>query len=269
MSKLNILNNTLSFEQKKELLEEKSLLAEQTQPNQKLKTLPKMVGITPDTAKGLKTKAFKYILGHDKDRKILKAILKHPLRYTFRYLTSIFKKKNYHRKEDLFFYGVKSKEAFINQCKRKNAHLVVGFSYCQKPHECPSGRFTDKCIRDFTNPICAQCDIGKLCALAPKNSSLVMIPTVHDIGNLFFDLVHKEPDKEHLFVITACEMTLTMFADFGNMLALKGIGIRLDGRICNTMRAFDLSERGVKPGLTVLRSKTYDQMLELFKDLEN
>ena len=40
------------------------------------------------------------------------------------------------------------------------------------------------------------------------------------------------------------------------MVKIKGVGVRLDGRICNTMQAFALSERGIKPGLTVVLPET-------------
>jgi len=56
-------------------------------------------------------------------------------------------------------------------------------------------------------------------------------------------------------------MTLQMFGDWGNMVGLSGVGVRLDGRICNTMEAFALSERGVKPGLTVVLPETQKRML--------
>ena len=68
-----------------------------------------------------------------------------------------------------------------------------------------------------------------------------------------------------LFLITACEMTLNMFSDFGNMVGVRGIGVRLDGRICNTMGAFALSEKGIKPGLTVVLPATQQKMLDLIK----
>ena len=67
-------------------------------------------------------------------------------------------------------------------------------------------------------------------------------------------------------MITACEMTLEMFGDWGNMVNLRGVGIRLDGRICNTMRAFELSERGIKPGLTVVLDETQKAMLRLIRE---
>ena len=60
-------------------------------------------------------------------------------------------------------------------------------------------------------------------------------------------------------------MTLTMFSAFGHMLDIKGIGIKLEGRICNTMKAFELSEKGIKPGLTLIDPKTQRKVLQLIK----
>lgn len=62
-------------------------------------------------------------------------------------------------------------------------------------------------------------------------------------------------------------MTLEMFGDWGNMAGISGIGVRLDGRICNTMQAFVLSENGIKPGLTVVTEPTQERMLKLVKTL--
>jgi hypothetical protein len=50
------------------------------------------------------------------------------------------------------------------------------------------------------------------------------------------------------------------------MLHLTGIGVRLDGFVCNTMRAFELSEEGIKPGRTVVLEPTQRRMLDLFAD---
>ena len=78
-------------------------------------------------------------------------------------------------------------------------------------------------------------------------------------------LKEQNPDRKILFLITACELTLEMFGDWGNMVQIQGIGVRLDGRICNTMRAFELSERGIKPGLTVVVEETHQRMLQLIR----
>jgi hypothetical protein len=234
-------------------------------PLKRLKTLPQMPGIAEDN---LKWKSFKYMLFHREGKHILKHMLAHPLRYTLAYFKSLFKKKSYIRKEDFFYYNLKSNEDFLT--KAKDALVIVGFSYCQKPFECPSGRFTPECIRDPENTVCRQCDIGKaIHALPQENMIPLLIPTVHYIGRKIFEIVHANPKRRVMFLITACEMTLEMFGDWGNMVGIEGIGIRLDGRICNTMKAFELSEEGIKPGLTVLTNPTFDKLLGIIRSMRS
>ncbi len=240
--------------------------AEAKQPVKKLKKLPMIPGVTPDTAKNLKWKSLKYMLAHDTKRAILRHFLKHPFHYAIRFISSYIKKESYKRDGDFFLYGIPSVEAF--EKKLHNSLIVVGFSYCQKPLECPSGRFTDGCIRDPDHSVCRQCPIGKvLHSLPEKRVKPLIIPTVHYIGERIFEIVHANPKQEVVFLITACEMTLKMFGDYGNMAGVKGIGVRLDGRICNTMRAFELSERGIKPGLTLFTPETEERVLNLTRTL--
>ncbi len=234
-------------------------------PLKGLKRLPNIEGITPDAAKNLKWKAAKYMMGHDEEGKIRRHLLRHPLRYLFGYLRSVFKKKPYRGKDgDFFLYGVESIEEFRRELK--DSLLVIGFSYCHKPHECPSKRFTSDCIHDQNNPVCQQCFIGKALHAAPTEAIPVIIPTIHYIGDKMFEVAHKYPKRKLRYIITACELTLEMFGDFGNMVGAKGLGVRLDGRICNTMKAFELSEEGIKPGLTVVLPQTQAKILDLLRN---
>lgn len=231
------------------------------QPLKSLKQMPNMIGITPETAKGLKWKSLKWMVAQDHDRKILKNFLKHPFRYGWRWLKSILKAKSFKREGDFFLYGVDSLDQFSSLLKDPEALFVIGFSYCHKPFECPSGRFTDQCIHDRANPVCRQCFIGKtINALPDKNNIPLIIPTIHYVGGRIFELVHQHPGKRILFIITACELALDMFGDWGNMVDIMGLGVRLDGRICNTMKAFELSEQGIKPGLTVVLPPTQQRI---------
>lgn len=200
------------------------------------------------------------------DGSVFKGFLKHPLRYSWALLRSVMSKKSFIRDDDFFLYGIKSVAEFKKLLKDEASLLVMGFSYCHKPFECPSGRFTDQCIHAAENPVCRQCFIGKCMNALPENNAIpLFIPTIHYIGAKIFEIVHNNPDKHVIFVITACEMTLEMFGDWGNMVGIQGIGVRLDGRICNTMKAFELSEQGVKPGLTVVLDKTQRRMLDLIR----
>jgi hypothetical protein len=241
-----------------------------TQPIKGLHVLPQMPGITQETAKRLKWKSIKYLLTHDPKRIFPRYFFKHPVKYTLRWIRSALKKKSYHRTGDLFLYNLRSREEFLVLSQEDNALLVVGFSYCHKPFECPSGRFSSRCLHDPGHPVCRQCFIGKTVNALPLHRGTIhplFIPTIHYIGEKMFEITQSNPDKKILFLITACEMTLEMFGDWGNMVGARGIGVRLAGRICNTMKAFELSEAGVKPGLTVVLPETQQQVLALIKSL--
>ncbi len=267
MNKLKIWSEERSWDEAEALWDAGAKTAAESYPLKRLKSLPSMPGMTPETAKHLKWKSFRYILFHREGIRILRSFLRHPFRYGMRYFKSLLKRKSYQRQDDFFLYGISSMEAFLEQASASNALLVVGFSYCQKPHECPSGRFTPDCIRDPSNSVCRQCDIGKVLHALPEDSIPLLIPTVHYIGEKMFELAHSHPKKKVFFLITACEMTLEMFGDWGNMVGAKGIGVRLDGRICNTMKAFELSEQGIKPGLTVVTQPTQNTILQLIHKL--
>lgn len=266
MNKLKLWNAASSWEEAEENWDKGASDAAQKHPIKGLAKLPSMPGITPEAAKNLKWKSLKWMVKHDKGLKILKGFMRHPIRYGIGLVRSMLKGKPYKRDGDFFLYGIDSVEEFQSLLDDKESLFIVGFSYCHKPFECPSGRFTDGCIHDADNPVCRQCFIGKAVhALPEKNSIPLFIPTIHYIGAKIFEIVHQNPGKKILFIITACEMTLEMFGDWGNMVDIRGIGVRLDGRICNTMKAFELSETGIKPGLTVVLEETQKRLLNLIR----
>lgn len=266
MNKLKLWDQHQNFEAAEKEWDKRACLAKKEAPIKELTVLPDMVGMTKETAKHLKWKSLKWIIKEDRDLKILKNILKHPIRYAFKYIKSAFNQKPYKRVQDSFLYGVDSIDEFKELLKDSSTIFVLGFSYCHKPFECPSGRFTDLCAHDLTNPVCQQCFIGKAVHALPKEGSIpLFIPTIHYIGGKIFDIIDQYPNKQILFLITACEMTLEMFGDLGNMVEIKGVGVRLGGRICNTMKAFELSEKGVKPGLTVVLDGSQKEMMELIR----
>lgn len=265
MSKLKLWNQGATWEEGEQAWNEGAADAAARQPIKGLKALPDMPGITPETAKNLKWKSLWWMITKDHDRKVLKGFLRHPLQYGWALIKSAWKSKPYKREGDFFYYGTDSVKRFQRSLCDPNSLFVVGFSYCHKPFECPSGRFTDQCLRDPENPVCRQCFIGKAVNALDSKTIPVFIPTIHYIGAKIFEIVHKNPGKKVLFMITACEMTLEMFGDWGNMVAIEGIGVRLDGRICNTMKAFELSEQGIKPGLTVVLGETQRKMLEIIR----
>jgi hypothetical protein len=229
-----------------------------------------MDDITKDTARLLKLKSLWYLAVHDKKRVFLRYFFKKPIRHIARLVFSYAKNKCYTRSEDFFFYGVKNENDLSEKLKQTNHLLVLGFSYCHKPFECPSKRFSPDCIHDPNNPVCAQCFIGKTMNHLPqKNIIPLFIPTIHYIGEKVFEIKEAHPQKKIYFFITACAMSLEMFGDYAFMAGIKGIGVRLGGRICNTMRAFALSEEGIKPGLTVVTEETEKRILSFIELLHS
>lgn len=259
-SKLNIYENP--FEKSLKQWEANENRLKKDAPLKTHKNLPQIVGITKDTARWLGLKSLAYLLLHDENRVFLRYFFKRPLYYGTHLIKSYLQKKSYHRDEDFFFYDIHSEKELAELFHKTPSLLVVGFSYCHKPFECPKGRFSDLCKYDPHHPVCGQCFIGKMVHHLPTDRVMpLFIPTIHYIGEKMFELTHKHKDKQILFLITACEMTLEMFGDWGQMIRAKGIGVRLDGRICNTMKAFTLSEKGIKPGLTTVTDPTQKRMI--------
>ncbi len=265
-NKLKIWNEGTSWDESEKCWDAGAESAAEAIKLKSLERLPSIPGITKETAKNLKWKSLKWMVLKDLDGKVMRGVLKHPIKYGLSYLKSFFKPKSYVREGDFFLYGISSFHEFEDLLASPDTLFVAGFSYCHKPFECPSGRFTPECIHDPENPICRQCFIGKAINALPESEAVALvIPTVHYIGGKIFEIIERHPGKQILFLITACEMTLTMFGDWGNMVGIKGIGVRLDGRICNTMKAFQLSEEGIKPGLTVVMEDTQKRLLDLIR----
>ena len=243
--------------------DKRAQVLESTYPLKGIKHWRTLPGIRPSTQKHLRFKALKYLVQHDQNG-VLGYFWRKPIRHLYGMIRSYLQKKPYVRDGDFFLYGFKDVEAFQANLKREDSLFLIGFSYCHKPFECPSGRFTDECIHDLENPVCGQCFIGKCVhALPEKKTVPVIIPTVHYIAEKIIEAMDANPDKHVLFLITACELTLEMFGDWGNMIDVRGIGVRLDGQICNTMQAFEASEKGIKPGLAVVLNGTQKRLLNL------
>ncbi len=235
-------------------------------PLRTFKINPQLPGIRRHTRKHLSWKTLTYIQRHDYSGKLGRYFWRRPLKHGWGLLRTLIKKQVYRRDGDLFFYQFQDLEDFKSCLVGQDVVLVIGFSYCHKPFECPAGRFTDACVSDPESPVCGQCFIGKCVQALPRaRVEPLFITTVHYIGEKMIEVYDRWPGKEILFLITACELTLEMFGKLGRAVGFRGIGVRLDGQICNTMRAFEASERGVKPGMAVVNDDTQRAMMDLIR----
>lgn len=259
------MQNKPSWSERLRFWEERSQEKEKEHPLKVLKSLPNMPGVCSQDAKFLKTKGFFYLLRHDQKKLFKRYFLRSPFKFGKRLIEYAIRRPPLKTDGDFYLYGYSSVDEFEKEIPTLEVPLVLGFSYCHKPHECPSGRFSQKCERNPEHPVCGQCLIGKFLTLSEDNIIPIVIPTVHHIGDKMLKIVNRHRGKKVRFLITACEMSLKMFIPFAHMLGIKGIGVRLDGRICNTMKAFKLAEEGIKPGLTVVLPETEQRILNLLK----
>ncbi len=233
--------------------------------------LPKVPFITKKTKFLLKWKTLIYLVSLKEGRGLFYCyVLKSPKLF-FRFLFSIISSKKVSiKKNNYFFYGYSHFDEIKSSYREKNTILILGFSYCQKPLNCPAGRFNDQCHRDLSHFSCKDCIIGEV-----KNKpeffrlKIIIIPTFLYLAEFLCKEQNKMPKKNFIFLITACELSFKMFERYASLLKLKGIGIRLQGRICNTFDAFKLAERGIKPGLTFITSSIKNDIRRLLNILES
>ncbi len=225
-----------------------------------------MSDIVKSTAKNLKWKTLRYMLAHDTGWRLRRHFFSHPLKYGWAFIKSLVKSKSFVRDGNFFLYNIDSVEEFELLLSDKKSLLVVGFSYCQKPLDCPCGRFTTECMYDSDNQACHQCFIGEAINALPDDGVVpLVITTANYIGDNIFRIVHENPDKNVIFLITSCELALTMFGDWGNMVNVKGIGVRLRDSTCKTFKAFEASEKGIKPSLTTIDDNAKEDILRLIQ----
>jgi len=235
-------------------------------PLKTFKKNPELPGIRRGTRKNLSWKTLAYLHYHDYSGKLGDYFWQRPIKHGLGLLTALLKRHSYRRDGDFFLYGLRNLAEFATLLDAVDSVLVVGFSYCHKPFECPAGRFTDACFHDADDAVCGQCFIGKCVHSLPETQVVpLFITTVHYIGEKMIEARENWPGRNVIFVITACELTLEMFGKIGVAVDLKGIGVRLDGQICNTMKAFEASEVGIKPGMAIVTDKTQRRMLALFE----
>lgn len=188
--------------------------------------------------------------------------------HAYNLLRSFFNKTPFKKIDNYYLFNLSSLEDFKKEIISDNSLLVIGFSYCQKPIQCPKGRFSNKCDFDSQNSTCRQCFIGK-CKNLLKNEIFLLIPTAKHLGIQIIDIINKNKNKNFFFVITSCFFSIEMFSNLAHMLKIKVIALELFGKVCLTYNSFLLAEQGKKTDLTYLNSKNEKILLNLLNIRKN
>ncbi len=219
----------------------------------------------------LKFKSLFYLL---KQGSLFKAFSKRPLFYLKRYF---FQKKP---ACPPLFHGIQNPEELQELIQDKNNLLLLGFSYCQKPLYCPSGRFNDSC--SFDPALCKNCFIGGCFQKKLVNSEKIIITTAASLAEKLLFL--SNPDlRSHssstttstvpsstisskiIFLICACPLSLRLFQDFPALLDLKGRSFPLSGAVCASFSAFLSAEKGFKKEISQLSPSSEKEILKFLE----
>lgn len=133
-NKLKLWDAYLQWEDAESAWDKRANLAAKAHPLKQLPSLPQMPAMTEETAKYLKWKSLRYIIQHDRRRILPKYFFKHPFKYALAFLKSAIRKKSFKRDDDFFLYGCKNIGEFEQLLAKPDSLLILGFSYCHKPH---------------------------------------------------------------------------------------------------------------------------------------
>lgn len=210
-------------------------------------------------------KTLKYLISYDKKflKKFFREILlKNPLFYLKNFLKAFFYPVK--TQDNFFLFGEKNIQDFKKKLKNPRNTLILGFSYCQKPLICPAERFSKKCLH------CNKCQISDFHKKKSlKNVRILVVTTVISLGKELFLTLKKNPKQEIIFIITACNQAINLFAFISKLLNLKGIAIPLQGKTCKTFKDFKLAEEGHKPEITFITQENKILIDDLLKIREN
>jgi hypothetical protein len=207
-------------------------------------------------------KSLRYLLSVNTQRLFWNYFRKHPFLYLSRFLSLFFQKQEKFSPGRHFFHGLDNFASFQKELLSKETFLFVGFSYCQRPKECPMQRFSNECQPISSHLACRECFIGNL-HLSSSLSEIRILSTAHSLAKRLLEIQQLYPSKKILFLITACPFSQTFFAPWSQFLHLQGISFSLAGPICTNFSSFQSAEKGNKPLSTLLEDHQKRAILEL------
>lgn len=189
----------------------------------------------------------KYYLKKPTFRYLLQLFFKNPFRIILNsiiYLPKILfiniLNKNFKKEQE--FYSDTSLNNIISDFSKGKGFITI--SYCQKPFDCPDGRFSYKCSASYE--VCKSC-------------FLYQVKTKCDILNIDYYIVLGDLDSvwnilknqfnKYLFasyILTTCNMVLNVVKYISPLFGFTGIILPFNKGSCLTIFAYELSEFGYK-----------------------
>ena len=155
-----------------------------------------------------------------------------------------------------------------NPCEfqRQKTHyydIIVGVSYCQKPINCPSGRFNDECKpKDLT--VCRDCVVNQIRKQAlDSNLKFIILTTSFDFARFHLERTNNRMQSSRiLYIVSVCPYILNISKLFGFILNTILISFPLTKRGCRNAREFISAEKGGKTERTEYSNHVHNAFLE-------
>lgn len=191
---------------------------------------------------------------------------KNPLRIIFNFLMNVlplviieFIKHVLIKRGRIGLYSDISKEKLIEYFSKGQGFITI--SYCQKPFNCPDGRFSSKC--SAKHEICRSCYLSQI----KQRSELlgldyyIVLGDYDSVWNILKNQFFKH--KKGAYVLTVCNMVLNVIKYLSPLFGFKGYIIPFIKGECKTLAAYELSEFGYKNVQTDISEKNKLLLLEV------
>ncbi len=147
-----------------------------------------------------------------------------------------------------------------------NGYDLVAGSFCQKPFDCPVGRFNHRCLKaetvlDRVPRACQGCPLGQVAAVAAAQGSdfYVMTSALDIAHDLFLPNLRFGRWKRALFVL--CPYSAQPFLLAMLVAGLEGVLVTFCCGDCRSYRDFALADRGVKTEQTRVETELWRRFL--------
>ena len=187
----------------------------------------------------------RYYLRKPTFRYLLQLFFKNPFRIIFNtlfYLPKVFwiNFLNKFNKRD-FYADSKIKNVIIDFSKGKG---FITISYCQKPFDCPDGRFSYKCSASYER--CKRCFLYQVKTKCDKLNLdyYIVLGDLDSVWNILSNQFDKYLSAS--YILTTCNMVLNVVKYISPLFGFTGIILPFNKGSCLTIYAYELSEFGYK-----------------------
>ncbi len=143
----------------------------------------------------------------------------------------------------------------VTDARNEFNYDIVAGSFCQKPFNCPVGRFNHRCLKVEIGSgrlpnVCKDCPLGHVTAVAASQQAdfYIMTSALDIAHDLFLPNLRQRQWRRGLFVL--CPYSAQPFLLAMLVAGFEGTLVTFCCGDCRSYREFTLADRGVKPQQT-------------------